>query len=124
MEITHYVSIKFLNSSKAYYFGTNIPDLQADDFVVAESIRGMQVGKVSDKPIPIEKLSILTVKAKKTTEIIPVNNFICSSFLLITAITLLQISFNLLSISSGASIITYSPFAMLTCFLISSTTYL
>ena len=55
MEITHYVSIKFLNSSKAYYFGTNIPDLQADDFVVAESIRGMQVGKVSDKPIPIEK---------------------------------------------------------------------
>jgi len=47
MEITHYVGIKFSNSGKAYYFGTNIPDLKIGQKVVAESIRGLQLGEVA-----------------------------------------------------------------------------
>ena len=46
MEITHYVGIKFSNSSKAYYFGTDLSDLKIGQKVVAESIRGLQVGEV------------------------------------------------------------------------------
>lgn len=55
MNYTHYVSIKFHNSSKAYYFGTNIPDLVEGNKVVAESIRGLQVGEVVGKPIEINQ---------------------------------------------------------------------
>lgn len=54
-EITHYVAIKFTNVGKAYYFGTNIPELKPGDKVVAESVRGLQVGEVFSQPIPIEK---------------------------------------------------------------------
>lgn len=47
MEITHYVGIKFSNSGKAYYFGTDMADLKIGQFVVAESIRGLQLGEVA-----------------------------------------------------------------------------
>lgn len=47
MEITHYVGIKFSNSGKAYYFGTDIPDLKIGQIVVAESVRGLQLGEVA-----------------------------------------------------------------------------
>ncbi len=47
MEITHYVGIKFSNSGKAYYFGTDIKDLQIGQKVVAESVRGLQLGEVA-----------------------------------------------------------------------------
>ena len=47
MEITHYVGIKFSNSGKAYYFGTDLKDLQMGQKVVAESIRGLQLGEVA-----------------------------------------------------------------------------
>ena len=47
MEITHYVGIKFSNSGKAYFFGTNIKDLQIGQKVVAESVRGLQLGEVA-----------------------------------------------------------------------------
>lgn len=47
MEVTHYVGIKFNSAGKAYYFGTDIADLVPGDKVVAESIRGLQVGEVA-----------------------------------------------------------------------------
>ena len=47
MEITHYVGIKFSNSGKAYYFGTDLKDLQLGQKVVAESVRGLQLGEVA-----------------------------------------------------------------------------
>ena len=47
MEITHYVGIKFSNSGKAYFFGTDIKDLHIGQKVVAESIRGLQLGEVA-----------------------------------------------------------------------------
>jgi len=54
MEVTHYVGIKFSNSGKAYFFGTDLADLQIGQKVVAESIRGLQVGEVATPVFPIE----------------------------------------------------------------------
>ncbi|MDY6276300.1 MAG: regulatory iron-sulfur-containing complex subunit RicT [Bacilli bacterium] len=55
MEVTHYVSIKFSPTGKGYYFGTDMPDLKVGDKIVAESIRGLQVGEVSGEIQPISK---------------------------------------------------------------------
>ena len=53
MDITHYVGIKFSNSGKSYYFGTNDPDIKIGQKIVAESVRGMQVGEATTVPEPI-----------------------------------------------------------------------
>lgn len=54
MAVTHYVGIKFSSSGKAYYFGTDIPDLKIGQYVVAESIRGLQLGTVATKVFDIK----------------------------------------------------------------------
>ena len=54
MAVTHYVGIKFSNSGKAYYFGTDNKDLKIGQKVVAESVRGLQLGVVSTEVFPIE----------------------------------------------------------------------
>ena len=53
MQITHYVGIKFTSSGKAYFFGTDNSDLKIGQKVVAESIRGLQVGEVATPVFPI-----------------------------------------------------------------------
>lgn len=53
MEITHFVGIKFSSSGKAYYFGTDVADIKVGQKVVAESIRGLQVGEAATTPEPI-----------------------------------------------------------------------
>ena len=53
MDVTHYVSIKFTQTGKGYFFGTDMPDLKIGDKIVAESIRGLQVGEVCSDLIPI-----------------------------------------------------------------------
>lgn len=55
MGITHYVGIKFSSSGKAYFFGTELSDLKIGQKVVAESIRGMQVGEVATEVFDISK---------------------------------------------------------------------
>ena len=55
MKITHYVGIKFSSSGKAYYFGTDNPNLKIGDKVVAESVRGMQVGEVATPVFDFKK---------------------------------------------------------------------
>jgi len=55
MNMTHYLPIKFSNTGKGYYFGTDISDLKVGEKVVAESIRGLQVGEVSGDAIEIKK---------------------------------------------------------------------
>lgn len=55
MAITHYVSIKFTTSQRPYFFGTEIGSLKIGDKVVAESIKGLQLGEVVGLPIPINK---------------------------------------------------------------------
>ena len=47
MENKYYVGIKFSNSGKAYFFGTDIKELNIGQKVVAESVRGLQVGEVA-----------------------------------------------------------------------------
>ena len=47
MAVTHYVGIKFSSSGKPYYFSTSNPELKIRDLVVAESVRGLQLGEVA-----------------------------------------------------------------------------
>lgn len=55
MEITHYAGVKFNGAGKAYFFGTDMADLRIGEKVVAESIRGMQVGEIASLPVEISK---------------------------------------------------------------------
>lgn len=55
MGITHYVGIKFSSSGKAYFFGTELSDLKIGQKVVAESVRGMQVGEIATEVYDISK---------------------------------------------------------------------
>lgn len=55
MKITHYVGIKFSTTGKAYYFGTDNPNLKIGDKVVAESVRGLQVGEVATPVVDLSK---------------------------------------------------------------------
>jgi len=54
MANTHYVGIKFSENGKPYFFGTDIADLKIGQFVVAESIRGLQLGTVATPVYKIE----------------------------------------------------------------------
>ncbi len=47
MGVRYYVGIKFSNSGKAYFFGTDIADLKMGQLIVAESVRGLQLGEVA-----------------------------------------------------------------------------
>lgn len=53
MEIKYYVGVKFEKASKAYYFGTDIDDLSIGDKVVADSVRGIQIGTIATESFPI-----------------------------------------------------------------------
>lgn len=55
MNYTHYVGIKFSSTGKPYFFSTDLADLKIGDKVVAESIRGMQVGEVATEVYDISK---------------------------------------------------------------------
>lgn len=71
MEPKYYIGVKFLNSSKAYYFGTDIDGLQIGDKVVADSIRGLQIGEIATEPFDITTYtSSLELKpiARKATD--------------------------------------------------------
>lgn len=53
MDKKYYVGVKFEKSSKAYYFGTDIEGLVIGDKVVADSIRGIQLGFIATECFPI-----------------------------------------------------------------------
>lgn len=53
--MNYYVAIKFNNAGKGYHFGTDDNNLKIGDKIVAESIRGMQVGEVVSLPTPIKE---------------------------------------------------------------------
>ena len=52
---THYVGIKFPNTSRSYYFGSDNLNLNLGDKVVVESAKGIEIGEVSIAPVEIEK---------------------------------------------------------------------
>ena len=54
-EYTHFVGVKFSNTPRAYFFGTQDADYQLEDKVVVETIRGMELGTIAIEPISIEK---------------------------------------------------------------------
>ena len=47
---TYSVSVKFDNSSRAYSFGTENPDLKNGDAVVVETQQGVELGRVQGTP--------------------------------------------------------------------------
>ena len=53
MDIKYYIAVKFEGGKKAYYFGTDIDDLKIGDKVVADSVRGIQVGTIVSEPYDI-----------------------------------------------------------------------
>ena len=51
----YYAGVKFSPTGKSYYFSCDDNTLKIGDKIVAESIRGMQVGEISIEPIAISK---------------------------------------------------------------------
>ena len=54
-EYTHFVGVKFLNTPRAYFFGTESNDYKLEDKVVVETIRGVELGTIAIEPISIDK---------------------------------------------------------------------
>ena len=48
-EKTYFVGVKFLGTSKSYYFSTDMDDLKIGDYVVVETIAGFEMGKISTR---------------------------------------------------------------------------
>ena len=51
----YYAGVKFSPTGKSYYFSCDDNTLKIGDKIVAESIRGMQVGEISIEPIAISE---------------------------------------------------------------------
>lgn len=56
-QYTHYIGIRFANSSRAYFFGYKDLELNEEDKVVVDTVRGTELGEVATKPFPIENYS-------------------------------------------------------------------
>ena len=48
-EKTYFVGIKFQGTSKSYYFSTDMDDLKVGDYVVVETIAGLEMGQISTR---------------------------------------------------------------------------
>ncbi len=53
-------SVRFKGAKKAYTFGTNVADYASGDFVVVETIRGLELGEVIADIKKVEDMSIST----------------------------------------------------------------
>lgn len=52
------VSVKFKTDGKAYYFANEIEDVLKDDYVLVETEKGIQLGKVFETEIDSDKLNL------------------------------------------------------------------
>ena len=52
-----FVGVKFFNTPRAYFFGVKDIELQLDDKVVVETVRGTELGTIAIEPISIDKYS-------------------------------------------------------------------
>lgn len=50
----YYIGVKFEEGKKYYNFSTELSELLPDDFVVVETIVGLQIGQVTSPAIPLE----------------------------------------------------------------------
>ena len=55
VEYNYFVALRMNDSAKAYYFSTNIDTLKEGDYVVVETIRGLELGKVETPLQTIDK---------------------------------------------------------------------
>lgn len=55
VEYNYFVALRMNDSAKAYYFSTNIETLKEGDYVVVETIRGLELGKVETPLQSIDK---------------------------------------------------------------------
>lgn len=56
-EYSHYVGVRLQGASKSYYFGTDFSDLKVGDYVVVETVSGLDMGAISNAPMPISLYS-------------------------------------------------------------------
>ena len=54
---THFVGVKFSNTPRAYFFGSENLELKLDDKVIVETVRGIELGVVAIEPMSIDKYS-------------------------------------------------------------------
>lgn len=54
-KFTHFVGVKFLNGSRAYFFGVKDLTLNLEDKVVVDTARGIELGEVVIPQTPIKK---------------------------------------------------------------------
>lgn len=52
---THFVGVKFHHGLRSYFFGLKDIELNLDDQVVVETVRGLEIGLITIAPIAIEK---------------------------------------------------------------------
>lgn len=54
---SYYVGVRLQGASKSYYFGTDFSDLKIGDYVVVETVSGLDMGVISNAPMPISLYS-------------------------------------------------------------------
>ncbi len=54
-DYSHFVGVKFLNTPRAYFFGTTDNNYALGDKVVVETVRGVELGTIAIEPISIDK---------------------------------------------------------------------
>ena len=55
--MNYYINVKFGVSNKTYYFATDDPSIKIGDFVVVETIVGVEIGEVTTYPADISNLN-------------------------------------------------------------------
>ena len=53
----YYISVKFNDSFKPYYFSTDDEKLEVGDFVVVETVVGLELGEITEAPKPFDSLN-------------------------------------------------------------------
>ena len=54
-QYSHFVAVKFLHSSRSYFFSTNYADLKINDNVIVETVRGKEFGWVTAEPVELKE---------------------------------------------------------------------
>ena len=75
----YYISVKFSKSNKTYYFGTDDSTLKVGDFVVVDTVIGMELGEIEELPRLMSTLKfpleIKPIVRKATLEDIKIFNY-------------------------------------------------
>ncbi len=78
-EFAYYVGVRLRNASKAYYFGTNYDDLNVGDYIVVETVSGLELGTIASAEMPISlyssSLALKPILRKPTKKDIDDYNF-------------------------------------------------